>query len=504
MVKVKVGFDTEKYLAQQSEQILERVSHIDKLYLEFGGKLVGDKHAARVLPGFDEDAKMKLLETLGDQVEIIICVYAGDIESNKIRGDYGITYDREVMRLIDEYRKRHIHVNSVLLTRYREEAAARVFIKNLERRGMKVYTHSEIEGYPTHIETVLGEDGFAKNPFIETTKPVVVVTGPGAGSGKLATCMNQIFHEQNQGTDCGYAKFETFPVWNLPLKHPVNVAYEAATVELDDTNMIDNYHYDAYGEIAVNYNRDINMFPVVKRLLERITGRESVYKSPTDMGVNCIKDGIVDDDLCQEAAQQEIIRRSFAVENSYKKGLVDEDVLSRMDLLMEESGLRHEDRPAVKPARKYAEALADRFETDDLQAVMAIVLRNGKVVTGRTSELMDATSASIMNSLKELAGISDNIDLLAPMVLETILNMKKNDLHIEEATLTASELLIALAISAVTNPTAKLAYDRLDQLDKCQAHSNVILSEENENTLKRLGIDITNDPVYPSDKLFFE
>lgn len=498
-----IGFDTEKYLKEQSAYILERVKNSDKLYLEFGGKLIGDKHAKRVLPGFDEDAKMKLLATLKDQSEIIICVYAGDIERNKVRGDYGITYDRDVLRLIDEYRAYGIPVNSVLITRYQNQPNVDIFMTKLKRNGINVHTHKAIDGYPTNVEAIVGENGFAKNAYIETTKPLVVVTAPGAGSGKLATCLNQLYHEYARGNEASYAKFETFPVWNLPLKHPVNTAYEAATVDLKDVNMLDNYHYEAYGEVAVNYNRDTEMFPVIRRIIEKISGKASVYQSPTDMGVNRIKSGITDDEVVCEASRQEIIRRAFSIENDYKKGLADEDSLRHMQLILEETDLKKEDRKPVLIARQYAEKVQSRLDDTSLQAVVAIELPNGKVVTGRTTSLMDAAAAAIVNSLKSLANISDEIDLLAPMILQTIQSLKKDDLKSKVPTLSANELLIALAISAVTNPTADLAYKQLDKLTDAQAHSTVILNSENEQTIRMLGIDITNDPVYPTDNLYY-
>jgi len=499
----KIGFDTDKYLQEQSTHILEKIKNIDKLYLEFGGKLIGDKHAKRVLPGFDEDAKLKLLSTLKEQAEIIICVYAGDIEGNKVRGDYGITYDRDVLRLIDEYRTYGIPVNSVLITRYQEQPSAKTFISKLERSSIKVYTHKSIEGYPTDIDSILGEEGFEKNPYIETTKPIVVVTAPGAGSGKLATCLSQLYHEYARGKEAGYAKFETFPVWNLPIKHPVNIAYEAATVDLKDVNMMDNYHYEAYGEVAVNYNRDINMFPVIRRIIEKITGKESVYKSPTDMGVNQLTAGITDDTVVRKAAKQEIIRRAFEIQNDYKKGLTDKSTLRRMEVILEETNLKKEDRTPVVPAREYAQEVQKRLNSSNLQAVIALELPNGKMITGRTTTLMDASAAAILNGLKVLANISDEIDLLAPMILETIQQLKIDELDSKVPTLSANELLIALAISAVTNPTAALAYDQLSNLENSQAHSTVITNPENEQTLKQLGIDITNDPVYPTENLFY-
>ncbi|WP_144513420.1 DUF1846 domain-containing protein [Bacillus sp. FJAT-22090] len=499
----KIGFDSEKYLQEQSAYILERVQQYDKLYLEFGGKLIGDKHAKRVLPGFDEDAKIKLLNTLKDNAEIIICVYAGDIERNKVREDYGITYDQDVLRLIDEYRAYGISVNSVLLTRYQGQPTAKVFMTKLERNGISVYTHSEIKGYPTNVDAVIGEEGFAMNPYIKTTKPIVVVTAPGPASGKLATCLNQIYHENKLGNKVGYAKFETFPVWNLPLKHPVNIAYEAATVDLKDVNMIDNYHYEAYGKVAINYNRDIETFPVIKRIIERITGKESVYLSPTDMGVNRLKSGITDDMVVQEAARQEIIRRSFVVENDYKKGLVDEDSVRHMQVMLEETDLKKEDRAPVLPARNYAKAIQERIDSTNLQAVIAIELPNGEMITGRTTTLMDASAAAILNGLKKLANIADEIDLLSPMILQTIQRLKTDDLNSRVPTLSANEVLIALAISAVTNPTSELAYKQLPNLKDIQAHSTVIMNRENEQTFKKLGIDITNDPVYPTENLYY-
>ncbi|AXY25546.1 hypothetical protein CL176_05805 [Suicoccus acidiformans] len=497
-----IGFDTERYLQEQSQQILDRVKEIDKLYLEFGGKLIGDKHAKRVLPGFDEDAKMKLLATMKEQVEIIICIYAEDIENNKVRNDYGITYNEEVLRLIDEYHAYGIPVNSVLLTRFAGQPNSKVFIKNLTNRGIKVYTHRAIQGYPADMDTLFGEEGFAQNPYIETTKPIVVVSAPGANSGKLATCLNQVYHEHRRGLKASYAKFETFPVWNLPLKHPVNIAYEAATVELNDVNMIDSYHFDAYGEVAVNYNRDINMFPVVRRILEMVTDSEAVYQSPTDMGVNCIKAGITDEEVVIKAANQEIIRRYFAIENAFKKGLYDNEVRRRMQILMEESGLQPTDRKVVQPARAYAETLQERLATDEHQCVIALELPDGQIITSRTSPLMDASASIIVNSLKAMANINDQIDLLAPTILNTIQQLKEDALHSRIPTLTANEILIALAISAVTNPSAQLAYEQLPHLENCQAHASYILDSENEQTLKRLGINITNDPIYGKRNFF--
>lgn len=499
----KIGFDPQQYIEEQSKYILERVHDYDKLYLEFGGKLIGDKHAKRVLPGFDEDSKIKLLQKLKDQAEILICVYAGDIERNKIRGDYGITYDMDILRLIDELRGYGLEINSVVITRYNGQPATKLFINKLERRNIKVYKHTAIEDYPTNIDKIVSEEGFGKNSYIPTTKPIVVVTAPGPGSGKLATCLSQLYHESRHGKAAGYSKFETFPVWNVPLKHPLNIAYEAATVDLKDVNMIDSFHFDKYQTVAVNYNRDVETFPVIKRIIERITGKESVYQSPTDMGVNRVGFGITDDDVVQEAAKQEIIRRCFATECDFKKGLVDEETVNRIKLIMEEVELKKEDRGPVKRARHYSEKLKEQNETNETPGVIAFELQDGRIVTGKTTSLMDSCSAAILNSLKILANISDEIFLLSPLVLETIQNMKTNDLHSKITSLNANEILIALAISAVTNPTAQLAYDMLAELADVQAHSTVMLSKNDEQILRELGIDITCDPIYSSENLYY-
>lgn len=494
----KIGFDNDKYLKEQSKYIYQRLEGIDKLYLEFGGKLIGDKHAKRVLPGYDEDVKLTLLKEMKDRAEIIICIYAEDIEHNKVRGDYGITYDQDVLRLIEEYNELEIQVNSVLLTRYSGQKSAFAFKKNLENRGIKVYTHEAIPGYPTDLDILFSEQGFAKNAYIPTSKPLVIVTGPGAGSGKLATCLNQIYHEQAHGVKATYAKFETFPVWNLPLKHPVNVAYEAATVDLNDINVLDSYHIDAYQEMAVNYNRDMVMFPVIKRILANTASVATQYQSPTDMGVNCIKAGIIDEEVVKEAAQQEIIRRYFQVEQDYKMGLADESVRSKMHLILEDSNLKTDDRRCVYYAHQYGKEVQERTQAEEPVSVLAIELHDGSFITGRTTSLMDASGAALMNALKELAGIGDQIDLLAPMVLETIQNLKAQTLESRHSILSLNELLIALAISAVTNPTAQLAYKQLAKLRDTRAHSTVILSQDTRRQLLQLGIDITCDPVFDS------
>ena len=397
---MKAGFDAKKYLEEQSKYILERVNHYDKLYLEFGGKLLGDYHAKRVLPGFDEDAKIKLLHNLKDKVEIIICVYAGDIERNKIRGDFGITYDMDVMRLIDDLRKWELEVNSVVITRYEHQPAAQIFINKLELRGIKVYQHQATKGYPLDVNTIVSEEGYGKNPYIETNKPIVVVTAPGPGSGKLATCLSQLYHESIRGRVAGYSKFETFPVWNVPLKHPLNIAYEAATADLKDVNMIDSFHMDAYGLVAVNYNRDIEAYPLLKRIIEKITGKEAIYKSPTDMGVNRVGFGIIDDDVVREASRQEVIRRYFKTGCEYKKGYVDKATFDRVQLIMEELGLQPGDRKVVAPAYQAAEEMERRLaqegqsDKNHVCSAVAIELEDGTMVTGKSSDLMTATSAA--------------------------------------------------------------------------------------------------------------
>lgn len=499
----KIGFDSNKYIEEQSKYILERVNNYDKLYLEFGGKLIGDKHAKRVLPGFDEDSKIKILQKLKDKAEILICVYAGDIERNKIRGDYGITYDMDILKSIDEFNEYGLAVNSVLITRYTGQPATKIFINKLEKRGIKVYTHEAIEGYPYNIDQIVSEEGFGRNCYIPTTKPIVVVTAPGAGSGKLATSLSQIYHESLQGTISGYSKFETFPVWNVPLKHPLNIAYEAATVDLKDVNMIDSFHYEAYGEVAVNYNRDLETFPVIKRIIERITGKPSVFKSPTDMGVNRVGFGIIDDDVICQASKDEIIRRCFETEVFYKRGLVDDEVVSRIHLIMEEMELKKEDRFSVVAARNYAEELKVRFDSTAPISAIAFELPDGKIVTGRLSDFMDASAAAILNAVKYLANISDDILLLSPVILETIQKMKVEELNSRAAALNTNEVLIALAMSAVTNPTAQLAYDQLRKLVDTQAHSPVILNKDDEQVLKKLGIDVTSDDIFSSENLFY-
>lgn len=498
---MKKGFDSEEYLKEQSKYILERVHHYDKLYLEFGGKLFNDLHAHRVLPGFDSNAKVALLKKLRDQIEVIICIYAGDIERNKVNENLGITYDQEVLKLIDDLRAQGIPVNSVVLTRYAEQPSAKIFMNRLERRGFRVYVHRSIEGYPTDIDKVVSDAGYGSNPYIPTDKPIVVVTAPGPGNGKLATCLSQLYHEAKRGVSAGYSKFETFPVWDLPLKHPVNVAYEAATVDLKDINMIDDYHVEAYDKVAVNYNRDIETFPVLKRILEKISGKESEFKSPTDMGVNCVSSGIFDDAAVQEAAKQEIIRRFFKASVDYKKGLIDAEAFERSRMLMEKMNLSERDRKVVLAARETAATMS----SSDLEpaCVVALELNDGTLITGKRKNMMQATAAAVLNALKYLAKINDGIYLLSPVVLQPILKLKQHTSHLQESLLNLNEILIALSMSAATNPMAQAAFDCIGALDGVNLHSTTILTTNDEKTLRALGIDYTSDDAFATDKLFY-
>ncbi|WP_455539870.1 DUF1846 domain-containing protein [Terrisporobacter sp.] len=500
---MKIGFDHEKYLREQSKYILERVEKFDKLYLEFGGKLMGDLHAKRVLPGFDENAKIKVLQHIKDQVEVVICVYAGDIERNKVRGDFGITYDMEVLRLIDDLRGYNLDVNSVVITRYEGQPATTVFINKLERRGIKVYKHAPTKGYPSDVDTIVSDEGYGANPYIETTKPIVVVTAPGPNSGKLGTCLSQLYHENKRGNSVGYSKFETFPVWNLPLNHPVNIAYEAATVDLKDVNMIDSFHLDAYGEKSVNYNRDLELFPVLKKIIEKITGKESMFKSPTDMGVNRVGFGIVDDEVVREASIEEIIRRYFNTACQYKKGEVNKDAYETISLILEKVNVKPEDRTVVIPAREYAEKLKSQGNTQDICPVVAMQVEDGTIITGKGSDLMCASAAAVLNAIKYMANIPDDMFLISPVILNPIIKLKTETLGGKNVSLSLEEVLSALAICAVTNPTAEHAMDKLDALTNVEAHSTTIISKDDEQTFRKLGMHVTCDPEYPSENLYY-
>ena len=501
---MKKGFNAEKYIEEQSEHILKRINEgkSERLYLEFGGKLVHDKHAMRVLPGFDENAKIKLLEKMSDHAEIIICIYSGDIISNKTRQDFGITYDLEVMRLIDTFRKYNLSINSVVVTRYKDSPAVEMFINKLQRRGITVYKHFFTKGYPTDVETIVSDEGYGANPYIEVTKPLVVVTAPGGGSGKLATCLSQLYHEYKKGKKVRYAKFETFPIWNIPLKHPVNIAYEAATADLKDVNMIDNFHLDAYGELAVNYNRDLEVFPVVKRIIEKITCDESEYLSPTDMGVNRAGYCISDDDICREASKQEIIRRFLIAACDYKKGKISFESLERNELLMREIGASVEDRKCVVAAREYVLKKQAESGDENLDG-FAIELKDGTMITGKSSEKMVAAGAAILNAIKYIADIDDETHLISPKVFETMEELKTKTLGQNNASLSVEDVLASLVISATGDDTAKLASEKLKELRTCKAHSTAILNSQDEQNLKAMGIDVTSDPEFLNSNLLF-
>ena len=499
----KEGFSAEQYIEQQSKYILERIeSGEGRLYLEFGGKLVGDKHAMRVLPGFDENAKIKLLQRMGEQAEIIICIYAGDIVKSKTRQDFGITYDLEVMRLIDEFRSYDLSVNSVVVTRYEDAPSVNQFMAKLERRGIRTYKHMFTKGYPTDVDTIVSEAGYGANPYIEVSKPLIVVTGPGGGSGKLATSLSQVYHEYKRGRKARYAKFETFPIWNLPLTHPVNIAYEAATADLKDFNMIDPFHLDAYGETAVNYNRDVDAFPVLRRILHAITGSDDGYKSPTDMGVNRCGFAITDDAVCREAARQEIIRRYLIAECSYRKGTIDAATLERCKLLMEEVGASRYDRPAVAAAEEYAEIKrAQNPQRYENVVVSAMQLPDGSIVTGRSSRRMVATAAMVLNAIKKLAGIQNDMLIISPTIFESMSSTKSGILH-DKTSLNLEEVIMALTLTKLTNPFADLALKEIPNLNGCVAHCTAILSDKDERAVKALGIDITSNPEFSNNNLY--
>ena len=491
----KLGFDNDKYLRLQSEKIKERIDTFGgKLYLEFGGKLFDDFHASRVLPGFKPDSKINMLAQLKDQAEIVIVINAADIEKNKVRSDLGITYDLDVLRLIDAFRGYGLYVGSVCLTRFAGQPSAVAYQKKLESLGMTVYRHYSIPGYPSNIPLIVSDEGFGKNEYIETTRSLVVVTAPGPGSGKMATCLSQLYHEYKRGIKAGYAKYETFPIWNIPLKHPVNLAYEAATADLNDVNMIDPFHLEAYGETTINYNRDVEIFPVLRTMFETIMG-ECPYKSPTDMGVNMAGYGIVDDEITKSAAKQEIIRRYYHTLCEKRQGNADEDQIFKIELLMKQAEISVKDRPVVSAAKMKAETTGE--------PAAAIELADGKIITGKTSELLGASSAMLLNALKEMAGIPDPVQLISPTIIEPIQELKVSHLGNKNPRLHIDELLIALSICAVTDETAKKAMEQLKNLAGLEMHSSVILSQVDTKVLKKLGVHLTCEPDYQSQKLYW-
>ena len=499
-----IGFDNNRYLEQQSAAILERVNGSNqKLYLEFGGKLLLDYHAARVLPGFQPDVKIRLLHRLKEKVEVLLCIFAGDIEKKKMRADFGITYDTDALKTIDELREWEITVRAVVITRFDSQPAAIAFKNKLERRGIRVYTHRTTKGYPTDVETIVSEEGYGANPYIDTDRPIVVVTGPGPGSGKLATCLAQLYHEHRRGENASYAKFETFPIWNLPLNHEVNVAYEAATAELRDVNLIDHFHLEAYGQPAVNYNRDIEAFPLLRRIIERITNQPSFYKSPTDMGVNRASFGIIDDEACRASARQEIIRRYFNYACEYAMGLVERDPMERVEMIMRNLGLNVTDRTVVQPARQAAQqAQACGKGSDGFFCGAALQLADGRVVTGKNSPLLHAASGLILNAVKVLAGMPEPIHLLPTNVTRSLCHFKTDVLRGKVTSLDLEETLIALSISSITNPAAETAIEQLKLLRGCDVHLTHIPSPGDATALRKLGINATSEPEFASKYLF--
>ena len=494
MLMARIGFDNDKYLKLQSEHIRQRIDPFGgKLYLEFGGKLFDDFHASRVLPGFEPDSKVKMLIQLADQAEIVIAINAGDIEKNKVRGDLGITYDLEILRLIDAFRDIGLYVGSVVLTRWAEQSAAKAFESRLNSLGIQTYRHYPIPGYPNDIQRIVSDEGFGRNDYIKTTRPLVVVTAPGPGSGKMATCLSQLYHEHKQGIAAGYAKFETFPIWNLPLKHPVNLAYEAATADLSDVNMIDPFHLEAYGQTTVNYNRDVEIFPVLAATFRQIMGA-CPYKSPTDMGVNMAGNCIVDDEVCRQASRQEIIRRYYLALCSRRQGQGCEQEVNTLQTLMSQMDLKVTDRVCVPIALQAAE------ETGE--PAMAIELPDGTVVDGKTSELMGCSAAALLNALKELAGIDHEVHLISQSAIEPIQRLKVRHLGSANPRLHSDEVLIALATSANTDPLAQRALEHLGQLKGCQAHCSVMLSPADSVTYKKLGLLLTCEPQYQTNRLY--
>ena len=490
----KIGFDCEKYVELQTRHIRERIDEFGgKLYLEFGGKLFDDHHASRVLPGFKPSIKIDMLSALKDEAEIVMVINSADIEKNKVRGELGITYDQDALRLIDAFRACGLYVGSVVLTQYNSQPAVVAFQKRLENLGITTYKHYRIEGYPSNVKLIVSDEGYGRNEFIQTSRRLVVMTAPGAGSGKMATCLSQLYHEHKRGVKAGYAKFETFPIWNLPLNHPVNIAYEAATADLDDLNCIDPFHLEAYGEQTVNYNRDVEIFPVLRAIFQRIYG-ESPYKSPTDMGVNMAGNAICDDEACKNAGKQEIIRRYYGALCQQRKGFADEATVQKIEILMSQCGISQDDRAVVTAANKRAE------QTNAPAA--AIELDDGRIIVGRTSELLGASSAMLLNALKVLAGIDDEIYLISPEVIEPLQQLKTQHLGNNNPRLHTDEILIALSVCAVTDKNARLALDQLKKLSGCEMHSSVLLSQVDERLLKKLGINLTCEPTYQTKKLY--
>ena len=502
---MKLGFDNEKYLSEQSEEIRRRAERFGKLYLEFGGKLMNDFHAARCLPGYDPNVKLRLLQSLGDQAEILIAIYSGDIEHKKMRADFGISYADDALKLIDDLKGLGLLVRGIVITRYAGQPAALQFRQRLENRGINVWFHYVTQGYPADVATIVSDNGYGKNDYVPTERPIVVVTAPGPGSGKFATCLSQIYHESRQGRKAGYSKFESFPVWNMPLEHPLNVAYEAATIDLKDFNMIDPYHLQAYGKTTVNYNRDVEAYPLLRAIWEKMTDGECPYKSPTDMGVNRIGFGIIDDDIVREASKQEVIRRNLRQLCDFALGVTDRDSVARVDALMHKLDLKNEDRIPVEAARQAVQDAKDASKGKAGGSVVsgaAIQLKDGRIVTGHNSDELHATAAMILNAVKLLAGIPNQIHLIAPNIIQSIAHMKRDILKGGYTSLNLDEALIGLAISCTTNPAAAIATEKLAELRGCEVHLTHIAPPGDQAGLRRLGIRFTCDPYFATKALF--
>ena len=502
---MKLGFDNEKYLREQSEEIRRRAGRFGKLYLEFGGKLMNDFHAARCLPGYDPNVKLRLLQSLKDQAEVILCIFAGDIERKKMRADFGISYDADAMKLIDDLRNLGLIVRGVVITRYQEQPAVQQFRAKLERRGVRVYYHYKTAGYPADVDTIVSDIGYGKNEYVKTERPIVVVTAPGPGSGKFATCLAQIYHEYRQGNVAGYSKFESFPVWNLPLDHPLNIAYEAATIDLKDKNMIDPYHLEAYGVSTVNYNRDVDAFPLLVAIWQKMTKGSCPYKSPTDMGVNRIGFGIIDDEVVRNASRQEVIRRFLRYQCLFAEGSTDRDSVERAKQLMDSLGLRTEDRVVVEAARRAAEEaqIAGKGKAGGtIVSGAAIQLKDGRIVTGKNSDEMHAAAAAVLNAVKTLSGIPSKIPLIGPYIIQAVSHMKQDILKVGYTSLNLDEALIGLAISSATNPAAQIAMEKLSELRGCEVHMTHMVTPGDQAGLRRLGCRYTSDPYYATNALF--
>jgi uncharacterized protein (UPF0371 family) len=499
-----IGFDNEKYLKEQTESILARVNRFNhKLYLEFGGKILFDYHASRVLPGFDPNVKMRLLQMLKDKIDVILCINAGDIERKKVRADFGITYDVDALKTIDDFREWGIDITAVVITRFQNQSPAVVFKNKLELRGVKVHLHYPTIGYPTDVDLIVSDQGYGVNEYIQTTHPIVIVTGPGPGSGKLATCLCNLYHEYKKGVKAGYAKFETFPIWDLPIDHKVNIAYEAATVDLKDEVLIDTYHLKAYNKRVVNYNRDIEAFHLVKRIIEKITGGESMYQSPTDMGVNRASSGIVNDAIISEASHQEIIRRYFRCAVEYYIGIAEKDSLIHAEKIMEKAGAKVEDRNVVLPARTAAK-LAENCGKGNagVYCGAAIELNNGTIITGKNSELLHASSSLLLNATKHLAGLPDRLYLLPKNIIDSVTWLKKDILNGKMVSLDVEETLILLGVSALYNPAAQMALEHVKYLQGCEVHLTHIPTPGDEAGLRKLKVNVTCDPEFSSKRLF--